>query len=227
MGADRRKPPRFNELFTEMNGLIKLNAGGIMPVIPGERGSRMTEVPLQIAFQERTLASDEGASRDERFAALVGRQARFVFRVAYSVVRNAHDAEDVVQETFLKLYRGRKWEGMVDERAFLARAAWRIAVGRLPKARMEEMGSNITASGENPEQAVITADWNATVHRLIDAMPEELRQPLALSAVEECSCREIAGVMGIPEGTVRTRLMRAREILKQKLSALKEGRHGK
>jgi len=210
-----------------MNGIKKLNAAWISPVISGERGSRMMEVPLHIAFEERALAEEEGASSDERFAALVRRQARFIFRVAYSVLRNAHDAEDVVQETFLKLYRGRTWEGMVDERAFLARAAWRIAVGRLPKARMEETDSDIPAGGENPEQSAITADWNATVHRLMEALPEELRQPLALSAVEELQSGEIAVVMGIPEGTVRTRLMRAREILKQKLGVLKEGRHGR
>ena len=186
------------------------------------------EVPLQIAFREPALAEEEGAaSRDERFGALVNRKARFVFRVAYSVVRNTHDAEDVVQETFLKLYRGRKWEGMVDERAFLARTAWRMAVDRLPKARIEMVSSNIPASGGNPEQLAITADWNATVRRLVDALPEELRQPLALSALEELHSGEIAAVMGIPDGTVRTRLMRAREILKQKLGAVTEGRHGK
>src|SRR5579872_4073132 len=99
---NRRNTPTFNELFTGMNGIKKLNAGLMTPVISGERGSRMMEVPLHIAFQERALAEEEGASRDERFAALVRRQARFIFRVAYSVLRNAHDAEDVVQETFLK-----------------------------------------------------------------------------------------------------------------------------
>jgi RNA polymerase sigma-70 factor (ECF subfamily) len=57
------------------------------------------------------------------------------------------------------------------------------------------------------------------VHRLIDALPEELRQPLALSTVEELTSPEVARILGIPEGTVRTRLMRAREILKQKLIA--------
>jgi RNA polymerase sigma-70 factor (ECF subfamily) len=197
-------------------------------VLSVERGSRTMEVPLQIAFREPALAEEEGAaSRDERFAALVNRQARFIFRVAYSVLRNAHDAEDAVQETFLKLYRGRKWEGMVDERAFLARTVWRMAVDRLPGTRMESMSSDIPASGKNPEQSAITADWNATVHRLVDALPEELRQPLALSALEELNSGEIAAVLGIPDGTVRTRLMRAREILKQKLGALAEGRHGK
>ena len=91
----------------------------------------MMEAPRQIAFEELRLAEHEdAASPDERFGALVERQARFVFRVAYSVLRHIHAAEDVVQETFLKLYRGRKWQGMVDERAFLARAAWRSPSSR-------------------------------------------------------------------------------------------------
>jgi RNA polymerase sigma-70 factor (ECF subfamily) len=62
---------------------------------------------------------------------------------------------------------------------------------------------------------MVTADWNAAVHRLVDALPQELRQPLALSTVEEMNSREIAQAMGIAEGTVRTRIMRARRILKR------------
>ena len=181
----------------------------------------MMEAPLQIAFEEPQLTEEkEATSREDRFATLVERQARFVFRVAYAVVRNVHDAEDVVQETFLKLYKGRGWEGMVDERAFLARTAWRMAVNRRAKARADLTEVDPVAEGRDPEQAAITADWNATVHRLMDALPEELRLPLALSTVEEMNSREIGEVMGIPEGTVRTRLMRAREILREKLGAL-------
>jgi RNA polymerase sigma-70 factor (ECF subfamily) len=188
----------------------------------------MMEAPRQIAFEQMRLAEQKAAaSLAERFAALVSRQARFVFRVAYSVVRNIHDAEDVVQETFLKLYRGRRWQAMVDERAFLARTTWRVAVDRLPKVRADPTDSGVASGGDDPEQAVIRADWTATVHRLIDALPEQLRQVLALSSVEGMDSREIAAVMGIPEGTVRTRLMRAREILRQKLAALTEGRHGR
>jgi RNA polymerase sigma-70 factor, ECF subfamily len=52
---------------------------------------------------------------------------------------------------------------------------------------------------------------------MIDGLPEELRQPLALSTMDELSSREIADIMGIAEGTVRTRLWRARQILKRKL----------
>jgi RNA polymerase sigma-70 factor, ECF subfamily len=52
----------------------------------------------------------------------------------------------------------------------------------------------------------------------VDALPEQLRQPLVLSGIDELSSPEIAAVMGIPEGTVRTRIMRARQILKQKMA---------
>ncbi len=188
----------------------------------------MTEFSLQIVVQEHRLTREqEAAACDDPIANLVKRQARFVFRVAYSVLRNVHDAEDVVQETFLKIHRARRWESIVDERAFLARTAWRIAVGRLPNARMAALDFDVPAGGQDPEQIAIEADLNATMHRLIDALPEELRQPLALSTVEEFNSHEIAQVMGIPEGTVRTRLMRARLVLKQKLGALMAGHHGK
>jgi len=175
-----------------------------------------------MAFVEPRWAEEEEAtSRDARFTSLVERQARFVFRVAYSVLRNVQDADDVVQEIFLKLYKGRGWEGMVDERAYLARAAWRMAVDRLPKVQVEEVNEiDAVAKGRNPEQEAIATDWSTTVHRLIDALPDELRLPLALSTVEEMNSREIGEVLGIPEGTVRTRLMRARQSLKQKLAEL-------
>ncbi len=184
-------------------------------------------ITRQTAFREPRLAQEhEAAACDEGFAALINRQSRFVFRVAYSILRNAHDAEDVVQETFLKLYRSRAWESIENERAFLARVAWRIAVDQRKKVR-HAPETGIPTIPAHPEQDIIAADWNATVTRLIDALPEELRQPLALSTVEELNSREIAKVMGIPEGTVRTRLMRARQILKQKLHALSAGPYEK
>lgn len=181
------------------------------------------EASQQFAFGEQDLTLQEECRA--RFAALVERQARFVFRVAYAMLRNRADAEDVVQDTFLKLYRSGAWERMNNERAFLARTAWRLSVDRLPKLVNDPRAGREPASGaSNPEESVIAGDWNAALHRLVDALPEELRQPLALSTVEELSSREISDVMGIPEGTVRTRLMRAREILKGKIAALREGR---
>ena len=169
------------------------------------------ELTKRLDFAELvTLANRE----ESDFSELVARQSRFVFRVAYAVLRNASDAEDIVQDTFFKLYRSGAWQSMDDERAFLARAAWRLAVDRVPRRRPLPGLELVVPSHE---KAVIDGDQCARVHRLMDALPEELRQPLALSAIEELTSAQIALVLDIPEGTVRTRIMRARQILKEKL----------
>ena len=158
---------------------------------------------------------------EAQFTAFVQRQSRFVFRVAYAVLRHAHDAEDVVQEVFLKLYRNNTWREMRNEQAFLARTTWRVALDRLPqRADIAEEDVELPSGAPDPEQNVIAAEWQEKIHRLIDRLPEELRQPLALSTIQELGSSEVAIILGIPEGTVRTRTMRARQLLKEKLAAM-------
>jgi RNA polymerase sigma-70 factor, ECF subfamily len=174
----------------------------------------------------------QSRQEDELFELLVRRQSRFVFQVVYAMIRNAHDAEDVVQETFLSLYRSGAWRQINDERAFLARAAWRQALDRLRASSplgesLDAIELDPAALDASPEQRVMASDSHALVHRLIDALPSELRVPLALSLIDELTSREIAAILDIPEGTVRTRLMRARQVLKQKLSAHVEQRYAK
>jgi len=169
---------------------------------------------------------------DAEFSALVQRQSRFVFRVAYAVLLNSHDAEDAVQGTFLKLYRKRGWIRAENERAFLARVAWHIALDH--KRRQSPSVSLSTDSPEmketpsadpDPQEEVTAADQRALVHVCIDSLAEELRVPLVLSAFEELTSREVAAILDIPEGTVRTRLQRARQLLRQKLTSMQETRY--
>jgi len=177
------------------------------------------------------LENDDTARRQEEFSALVASHSRLVYRAAYAVLRNSHDAEDVAQEVFLKLYRRWRRDSIRDERAYLSRLAWRAAIDRLkkrgPAADREDSNSDTPSPALTPEQAVLEADWSAVVHRMIDALPEDLRLPLALSASGDLKSGEIAQLLGIPEGTVRTRVMKARAVLKQKLSALGGGRYGR
>ena len=168
------------------------------------------------------MTQDEEAD----FTKLVQRQSRFVFRVAYAVLLNSHDAEDAVQETFLKLYRNSGWRDAENERAFLARVAWRVAVDRRRSAVSAAAPSESYPLEEapslqpGPEQTLLDTDQHALVHSLIDALPKELRVPLVLGAFEELNSREIAAILNTPEGTVRTRQQRARQILRQKLETL-------
>ena len=173
------------------------------------------------------LKQEAAGEPDARFVLLVERQSRFVFRIAYVVLRNVEDAEDVVQETFFKLFRTRAWRRIDDEKAFLARMAWRLAIGRKPIRRSgrEEVSREIASQESSPERAAIAMESSRTIHRLIDALPEKLRRPLALSSLEEMTTPEIAAVMGLPEGTVRRLLMDARTLVKQKMARMERSNH--
>jgi len=163
-------------------------------------------------------------AREIFFVRVAEEHAHFLYRVAYSLLRHAQDAEDAVQDALLKLYRGESWRGMQDERAFLARVVWRTALDRRAarpqSAEGEAAELGIRDARPSPELAAAAGDERALLQELIEALPEELKQPLLLSAMEEMSSREIGEVMGLPEGTVRTRLMRARSVLRTKFEAM-------
>lgn len=168
------------------------------------------------------------AAGDE-FEAAVHAHARYVYRVAYSVLRNHHDAEDAAQETFLRFLKQRKrWGEIRDRRAWLASTAWRVALDRRkrdPELALDEAVeavSKLRAQGASAEEIAARAEMHVLLERLIAALPRELRDALTLSTVEEMTSAEISEILGIPEGSVRTRLMRARELLREKLVAVLE-----
>jgi RNA polymerase sigma-70 factor (ECF subfamily) len=187
-----------------------------------------------IAARQVTLTGSQRiteAAHDELDAA-VREHAGFVYGVAYSVLRNRQDAEDVAQETFFRLWRARKkWAGIRDLRGWLSRTAWRVALDRrkkLVEVSLEEAAEvvrELRAQGAGAEE--IAANWQmmALLDRLAAALPRDLRDVLELSMVEDMSSVEISETLGIPPTSVRTRLMRAREMLREKLSALLEKKH--
>jgi len=159
--------------------------------------------------------------------------ARLVYRVAYSILRNHHDAEDAVQETFMRALRHAKNLGEIqDIQAWLARIAWRIAVNRRPKTFRVALGDLEQASQELPsseiqaDEVVLGMQLSLLLEPMIAALPAKLRDPLLLATIEELSPRDIARVLGIGEAAVRSRLFRARQILREKLAVRLEGRHG-
>ena len=170
-------------------------------------------------------------SQTDELENAVREHSRSVYRIAYSVLRNHHDAEDAAQETFLRFLRHRQqWPGIRDRRAWLARTAWRVAIDarkRAPEIPLDEAAAAVFGlrdAGAGPEQIAASRQMTALLEHLIDGLPRELRETLALSTVDELSSPEIAEVLGIPEGSVRERLWRARQLLKEKLTALLERR---
>lgn len=179
--------------------------------------------------------ADESGRGAGTFAALVERHARFVFRIALAVTRNAQDAEDAVQETFLQIYRGNRWEQMEEERSYLARVAWRLAVRQTARqamwqgkalSREQEFPDEITSPDASPEERAADRQLETWLHARIDALPEKLRQPLALAALGDVKLVEIAAILGLPEGTVRRRVHQARKRLREELEKRTERKGG-
>ncbi|HLW85781.1 MAG TPA: RNA polymerase sigma factor [Candidatus Sulfotelmatobacter sp.] len=190
-----------------------------------------------ILSEAATVAPGRDESRERRHEKaldsllenLVRQHTRLVYRIAYAVLRRHHDAEDATQETFMRVLRyGHKLEAVEDHKTWLARIAWRVAVDRHRQhSRNREMPLD---DPEKPVPEAPSADAAAddvlhglqvgtALERIIAALPDKLRQPLILSTIEEMSPREVAATLGINEAAVRSRVFRARQILREKLGA--------
>jgi RNA polymerase sigma-70 factor (ECF subfamily) len=156
---------------------------------------------------------------------LVREQSRLVFRIAYSVVRNHADAEDVVQEVFLRVARHGA-QGIKDAKAWISRIAWRASVDRFRsfgRAEQEEFDERLHGPSlwrPDAEQETISRETLALLDRMIATLPKKERDALLLTSIEELSSAEAAQVLGTTETSVRARAFRARQRLVQKLQKM-------
>ena len=180
-----------------------------------------------ILNEAATVVRSPDRSEDAALESLVREHSRMVYRIAYAVLRSHHDAEDAAQETFLRVLRySHKLATVENHKTWLARIAWRVAVdrsqqrGRRREIALEDPEKAVgeTASSESPAHEVMQGSQvGDLLERLIAALPEKLREPLILSTLEEMSPREVAATLGINDAAVRSRVFRARQILREKL----------
>lgn len=172
-------------------------------------------------LQGSRIAGREGESGEMAWERAVREHSRLAYRVAYAVLRNAADAEDAVQETFLKAFKARENE-VEDWAGWVARIAYRSAVDIARRRKHEDVEEFEFADGRETQDETLSREQEVRrLRRMIAGLPQELREPLVLTALEELSSRQVAEILGVNEGTVRTRLMRARQMLKEKMLAEK------
>jgi RNA polymerase sigma-70 factor (ECF subfamily) len=151
---------------------------------------------------------------------------RIVFQVAYGVLRDRSDAEEIAQDAFLRAFQ--RFASLRDVerfRCWVARAAFRMALNRrrtISRAMrrdrlwLEERPQTSNAE-QDAEEDAIGREFEMQLRGAIDRLPEKLREVVLLSAVEELETREIAAILEIPEGTVRSRKHVARRQLLEEL----------
>lgn len=160
----------------------------------------------------------EPNSNGADFEGLMREAYRRVYQIAYSVLNNAADAEEVTQDTFLAAYE--KFSALREPesfRAWVARAGWRQALNRR-RGAARAMGRDTAWSAsrpasEDPETKASEREFEMRLRAQVDLLPEKLRAVVLLIGVEEMNTRKVAQILNIPEGTVRSRLHLARRQL--------------
>jgi RNA polymerase sigma-70 factor, ECF subfamily len=169
----------------------------------------------------KTLPLSETLDSSETIAALVAEYSTTLYRVAYSVVRNAAEAEDAVQEAFLRVLRHReKLHEIRDARVWLVRITWNIVLDRKRRSKtrpenedIADYARSLPSSERRADDTIISSQEHGRILQLVDCLPHKERQALLLSAVEELSTVEIAAILGTTESSVRSRIFRARREL--------------
>lgn len=164
-------------------------------------------------------------AEEAALAALVDQYASTLYRVAFSVLRNQQDAEDAVQEAFLRVLRHRETLGEIrDHRVWLVRIVWNIVLDRKRRAKtrpetddVADLVRVLTATGLSAEQRAAALQHHASVLACIEKLPAREREVMLLSAFEELSSVEIAAVLDVTESSVRSRLFRARNLMAELL----------
>lgn len=174
-----------------------------------------------------------------RYEAIVHRYARHVYNIAYRMTGNDADARDLSQEAFLRVYRAlRRVEPDAPLENWLYRIVSNLYIDLLrkrPRARVEsldapvetprgELVRDLPDAGSNPEAILERTHFDGAIQRALSLLSEELRMVVVLSDVEGFAYEEIATILRVPLGTVKSRLHRARQILQQRLRPYLESR---
>jgi RNA polymerase sigma-70 factor, ECF subfamily len=197
-----------------VSAAASLSLGGAVGAAPAVSSMEDDEA----ALVERVRRGDAAA-----FDSLVSRYMRRAFAVAYRLLGNREDAEDLVQETFITVLR--KIDTFQRGRAF---SPWffRVLVNRGLNARKaralrtaDELTEHAAAPGGSPERAAERAELRGRLRAAMDALPDRQRVIVELFEVEGFGSGEIAEILEISDGTVRWHLHEARKALRQALAA--------
>jgi RNA polymerase sigma-70 factor (ECF subfamily) len=174
------------------------------------------------------------------FERLMRRYNQRLFRVARAVLRDDADAEDALQDAYVQAYR--KLDGFRGEAelgTWLTRIVINQALMRVRSRSRDRRVVSFTPAGEgtreldvadtraeSPSDAALRGEVRKVLERRIDELPEVFRMVFVMREVEEMTARETADALGIPEATVRTRLFRARALLREALDRDMESARG-
>ena len=143
------------------------------------------------------------------------------FRVAFGVLRQRQDAEDIAQEAFARAHRDfRQLRDRERFRAWLVRMTWRLAINRRRADQRRAARESVVVSAQaslSTDESLAVRERAQRLWRAIDSLPEKLRLVIVLAAIEGHDVQEVARLLRLPAGTVKSRLFLGRQRLKELL----------
>lgn len=177
--------------------------------------------PLTLPDDGALVAAALGGN-PEAFGTLVERYDRAVFHLAYRTLRDTEEARDATQEAFFKAYRSlRTFRPGAKFSTWIFAITYHGCCDRLARRKRysnDELPERAD-SGPGPEQTAIALDEAARLRTAVEALPEKYRTVITLYHLQGKQYEEIAEVLGLPMGTVKTHLFRAKEQLRRLLGA--------
>jgi len=175
-------------------------------------------------FDERDVVSNILKGNIKSFEQLVKQYERLVFYVVSRMVTGTEDKEDICQEVFIKVHKSlHRFEFNAKLSTWIARIAYLTAVNHLKKHKNDKLSDsadnldNYHFTNDTPELLLTKKDTSAYINNLIAQLPVQYRTVLTLYHLNEFSCQEIEEITGMPEGTIKSNLFRARKLLKEKI----------
>ena len=174
--------------------------------------------------EERQLIRRAQQGETAAFEALVQQHAPFVFNLALRTLNDAHEAEDMAQEAFVRVWQALpRFQAKSQFRTWLYRIVTNLCYNRLPSLKSELAALDPTEDVlladeyQTVEGQLLTAELRQHIFTAIDNLPQSYRLLITLRHLQELSYQEIADITGMPLGTVKTGIFRARRLLQERL----------
>jgi RNA polymerase sigma-70 factor (ECF subfamily) len=187
---------------------------------------------IPVGIGDAELAARVAAGDGAAFELLMRRYNRRLYRIARSVLRDAADAEDALQEAYLAAYRAiGAYRGEASLATWLSRIVLNHCLARrrrdqrrddivsiVPESAATQAEAGLELDFDTPDRAMVRAELRELLERKVEELPESFRTVFMMRCVEELSVEETAQLLDIPEATVRSRHFRARSLLRASLA---------
>lgn len=171
---------------------------------------------------DRILSGERNA-----FSELIEKYKKLVFHIVFQIIRDTEEREDICQDIFIKVYQGlRGFKGDCKLSSWVGRIAYNTSLNHIGKRHdelwvdvhsQEGLLESVNGNGHQPDHLAAISNYSEILRIEIGRLPQQQKLIISLYHFDELTYKEISDMTGLPDGTVKSYLFRARQSLKERL----------